>query len=73
MRTIRDEDEKRESVTIDGAVCTAASEKAIKVRIDDAEHWIPQSQIDDDSEVYQKGDEGKLVITRWIAEQKGLV
>jgi len=37
------------------------------------EMWIPQTQIHDDSEVYREGDVGKLVITRWIAEQKDLV
>lgn len=35
--------------------------------------WIPQSQVTDDSEVWKPGDQGKLVITEWIAEQKGLV
>ena len=35
--------------------------------------WVPQSQIDEDSEVWKKDDEGTLVITRWIAEKKGLV
>jgi hypothetical protein len=35
--------------------------------------WIPQSQIHDDSEVWQAGNSGQLVLTRWIAEQKGLV
>lgn len=72
MRTIRDDDGPREAVAIEGVVCTAASEKAIRVRIDGDHYWIPQSQVTDDSEVYRKGDEGKLVITRWIAEQKGL-
>lgn len=35
--------------------------------------WIPQGQIDEDSEVWRDGDEGDLVITEWIAEQKGLL
>ncbi len=78
MRTIRDEDRQQRTsdgatVTIEGVRCTRASSKAILVVVDGAEHWIPQSQIHDDSEVYQLGDEGKLVITQWIAEQKGLV
>jgi len=55
------------------AKAIAESEKAIKVVIDGEAHWIPQSQIHDDSEVWKKGDEGELVVTQWIAEQKGLV
>jgi len=35
--------------------------------------WIPKSQIHTDSEVYRKNQSGKLIISRWIAEQKGLV
>ena len=36
---------------------------------------IPQSQIDDDLEVYNDGEssEGTLIITEWIAKQKGLI
>ena len=34
---------------------------------------IPQSQIDDDSEVYQTGDRGQLIVSEWIAIEKKLV
>lgn len=46
---------------------------ALLVEIDGAEHWIPQSQIDDESEVYEEDGEGELVISEWIAIKKGLV
>lgn len=36
------------------------------------EEWIPKSQIDDESKVRAEGDLGTLVVTKWIAEQKGL-
>lgn len=36
------------------------------------EYWIPQSHVDDESEIWHKGDEGVLVVSEWIAEQKGL-
>jgi hypothetical protein len=36
------------------------------------EKWIPKSQIHDDSEVFRKGDQGKLVVTGWFAEKEGL-
>lgn len=37
--------------------------------------WIPQSQVHDDSEVYddRNNNEGKLVITKWWAEKEGLL
>ena len=35
--------------------------------------WFPKTQIDDDSEVFEKGHDGKLVVSQWIAEQKNLV
>lgn len=40
------------------------------------DRWIPWSQVDDDSEIMEasnKGDEGDLVISDWIAEKKGLI
>ena len=50
-----------------------ATGKALLVETEDGdEHWIPQSQIDDDSDVYADGDVGDLVISEWIAKQKGL-
>ncbi len=84
MRTIRDEDRQsrrddREPVTIEGVRCVRATAAAILVVVgkddddNDREVWIPQSQVTDDSEVYAEGHEGKLVITHWIADQKGLV
>lgn len=39
----------------------------------DTEEWIPQSQIDDDSEVYEAGDEGIITISEWIAIQRHLL
>lgn len=41
--------------------------------IEGKEYWIPKSQIDDDSEVVTHGDRGTLIVSQWIAEQKGLV
>lgn len=53
-----------------------ATEKALLVEHEGEELWIPLSQIDGDSEIYaehQVGEEGVLVVTDWLAEQKGLV
>lgn len=38
---------------------------------DEGKKWIPKSQIQDDSEVYEKGGEGVLVVSSWLAQQEG--
>jgi hypothetical protein len=59
-------------VRIEGVTCIDESPKAIKVVIDKDAHWIPKSQVHDDSEVYKKDDDGVLIISAWIAGEKGL-
>lgn len=50
-----------------------ATDAAVLIHIEDHGNvWIPQSHIHDDSEVSKPGDEGDLIITQWIAEQKGI-
>jgi hypothetical protein len=49
------------------------TDKALLCDIEGEEMWIPKSQIDDDSEVYEDGTEGTLIITQWLAAQKGLI
>ena len=60
-------------VRIDDVLCKAATPKAILVDIDGDDFWIPLSHVSDDSEVYRKDDTGTLVITDWIAAQKGIL
>lgn len=52
--------------------------KAILVELSKSreEHWIPDSQIHDDSELWQKaevGTVGALVVSSWCAITKGFV
>lgn len=54
------------------AVCVKQTQKALLVDVDGEEVWLPQSMIDDKSEVYKMGDEGTLVIPLDLAEEKGL-
>ncbi len=63
------------TVTFKDVTCRKATEKALLCIIDGEEHWIPQSHVHPDSEVYDDADnaEGKLVVSEWIARQKGLV
>ncbi len=49
------------------------TEKALLVVVEGEETWIPKGQIHDDSEVYRQGHTGTLIVSLWIAEQRGLV
>jgi hypothetical protein len=60
------------TVSFEDVTCKAETEKALLCIIDGEEHWIPKGQVDDDSEVYKRGDQGTLIVTEWIAKQKGL-
>lgn len=62
------------TVTFEGCEAVAETIKGLLVAMSDgAQVWWPKSQIHEDSEVYKMGTDGKLVVTEWIAEQKGLV
>lgn len=58
-------------VEVRDASCIAMTEKALLVEVDGEQTWVPRSQVDDDSEVWEDGQEGTLTVSRWIAEQKG--
>lgn len=65
---------RNDTVTFEKCKVLRETNAALLVRMDDgSEVWFPKSQIHDDSEVYKAGTDGKLVVTAWIAEQKGLV
>ena len=58
--------------SFDDCKAIAQTEKALLVNIPDlGEKWIPQSQIDEDSEVNGKGDEGTLIVKAWFAKREG--
>ncbi len=52
-----------------------ATDKALLVRCDEWEddEWIPKSQVHDDSEVYKAYQTGDMLVTEWIAIQKGWI
>lgn len=60
---------------IDNAKCIRETDRAILVEADefDEPQWIPQSQIDEDSEVYKLGTDGTLIVSDWFAEQRGWI
>jgi hypothetical protein len=68
------EAEDRELFELIDVACEAATDKALLCIIDGARHWVPRSQVDVlESDVQDKGDEGSLVITLWLACKAGFV
>lgn len=61
--------------TFRDVVCKKETDAALLCEIDGADYWIPKSHVSDDSEVFDGADNasGKLVVSEWIAKQKGLV
>ena len=60
-------------VTLEKSTAVAETTEGLRVEVDGTEAWIPKSQISDESEVQARGDTGDLVITEWIAKEKGLI
>tara|TARA_R110000751_G_scaffold9157_6_gene35033 strand:+ start:328 stop:612 length:285 start_codon:yes stop_codon:yes gene_type:complete len=46
--------------------------KALYCLIQGNMHWVPKSQIGDESEVKTEGDSGIIMLSEWIAGEKGL-
>lgn len=63
-----------EPVDLGKGDCEAETEKAILVYLDSTneKHWIPKSQVHDNSSVWKKGDRGTVVVTEWFANKEGL-
>ena len=64
--------EFRNKVRFDGVFALKETDAALLVEVEGKQVWIPKSQVDDESEVYGEGHEGELVVSDWIAMQKGL-
>lgn len=60
--------EEQESVKFKNAECIRETARALLVRFDGRERWIPKSAVHDDSEVYgnlKDNSKGTLVIVGW--------
>ncbi len=64
-----------ESFAVEEVTCVHETDKALLVKIDGQELWVPQSQIKDESEVFDGRDNsfGLLVVSTWFAKQKGWI
>lgn len=63
-------------VYFDGCFAKRETDKALLILIPDIDTeavWVPKSQIHDDSEVFDAGENrrGTLAVTDWLADQKG--
>jgi len=64
----------RDSISFSNVYCRARTDLALLCEIEGLDIWIPRSQIITAySKVIAKGDYGKLTVTRWIAQEKGLI
>lgn len=65
-----------ESVNLGQARALRQTDKALLVQLDseDEPRWVPQSQIHDDSDVYDadRNATGLLIVTKWWADKAGL-
>lgn len=65
--------EKRNLIEIEDVLVVEEREKSLLVLYEGEEVLIPRSQISDASEVQGEGDEGILVIPRWLARDRGML
>jgi hypothetical protein len=62
-----------DTVFVDGVRCIGETDKAVHVLFDDGEKaWIPKSHLrTGDNEIKEQDDQGLLVISTWLAREKG--
>lgn len=46
---------------------------ALLVEVDGRKVWVPRSQLLEENDVSEEGEEGLLVIPEWLAIERGLV
>jgi len=57
--------------------CEVVNETELAICVDipefDEEIWIPKSVVDDDSEVWEGGQKGRLVVQEWFAKKESMI
>ncbi len=72
-RGYRDEDRYNPPWRQPGAECIRETDRALLVLLKNGEErWFPKSVIHDDSEVYEVGGSGEIVVQAWFSEKEGL-
>lgn len=62
-----------EFVELEGVECVKTTPAALLCLIEGDEHWIPRSQLSDESDDLSEGDIGTIFLADWLAARKGLV
>ena len=65
--------EWKDEVSIECDNVIAETAKALLCDIDNTEYWIPKECVSDNSEVYQKGGNGTLIISHSFARKLKLI
>jgi hypothetical protein len=65
--------EWNEAFAIEDCEVLRKAGKTVIVDVEGDELMIPFSQIDDNSEVYEVGDTGTMLINPWLARKLGLL
>jgi len=60
------------TVQFENVTVKIETDKALLCEWDADEHWVPKSQIHEDSEVYADGTNGTLIVSDWWADKAGL-
>lgn len=70
---LSEEDMRGNKVTIQVTRIERETEKAFLVIVEEKKEWVPKSQIEEPGE-YHEGDQGiEMVVSEWIAGEKGFV
>jgi hypothetical protein len=62
-----------DGVVFEDTVAVRTTARAILIRFNGRQFWVPLSQVTDRSEVRRAGDRGRLVVTRWWAGKADLL
>lgn len=64
-----------DKVRLEGCKAVGSTDKGLWIQGPDFDEdvFVPQSQIDDESEVWKEGQEGELVVSAWFAGRRGWV
>ena len=66
------DDRGNEPHTLGDGKIISETDKALLIRVNDKDIWVPKSVVHDDSEVFDmENDEGTVVVKRWWAEKNG--
>jgi hypothetical protein len=71
IRFSKEDRDMEGQVELEDATGVRETDAALLVEYEGDEQWIPKKLIHDDSEVYEEGHTGTLVIPEWKAEELG--